>query len=170
MKRYFCLILLLAALFCCSACEAEPVSSTELLMDTVCTVTLYDPADAALAEEALALAAQYEAILSSTAEGSDISRVNSAGGVPVEVSAETLAVLGLALEYARLSQGAFDVTVGGVSKLWDFGDGNHIPDAAVLSEALTHVGYENVTLRGNTVTLADPDTRLELGAVAKGYI
>ena len=39
-----------------------------------------------------------------------------------------------------------------------------------MQEAVKKVDYNTVSLSGNTVTFSDPDTRIDLGAIAKGYI
>lgn len=163
-------LFLFVLLMLCSGCESEPVSATEILMDTVCTITLYSPADPELAREGLALAAQYEKQFSSTAEGGDVWRINHSKGQSVEVSRETAELLETALTYCELSAGRFDVTMGCLVDLWDIGGENHVPEAAELAAALATVNYENLVLDGSTVCLLNPAARLELGAVAKGYI
>ena len=162
------LCLLLAG---CGGEEAtEPVSRSDFALDTLCTVTLYEPADPELLDEAFALIAAEEALLSRTVEGSDVWRVNQAAGESVTVSEDTAELISLGLEYSELSGGVFDVTVGRLTELWDFGGADHVPDAAELSPVLASVDYHNLRLDGSTVTLSDPEARLELGAVAKGYI
>ena len=55
-------------------------------MDTICKITVYDMEDmseekaGAAIDEAFALCAEYEALISATVEGSDIYRINHAGG------------------------------------------------------------------------------------------
>ena len=58
-------------------------------------------------------------MLSRYKKGSDIWNVNEASGIsPVQVSADTVAVLNLALEIAEKTGGAFDPTVGPLTDLW----------------------------------------------------
>lgn len=171
--RLSCLIAVLCILF--SACgggkpETEPISRSEYALDTLCTVTLYEPADPEVLEEAFQLIASEEALLSRTVEGSDVWRINHAAGAPVTVSADTAELIALGLEYSEMSGGIFDITVGRLTELWDFGGADHVPDADELPAAINSVDYHNVILSGNEVTLSDPEARLELGAIAKGYI
>ncbi len=88
------------------------------------------------------------------------------------VDEDTLRLLQIALEYARLSDGVVDPTIGGLSMLWNFGSDNQeiIPKQQMIDEALSHVDYQSVMIDGNQITLTDPDARLELGFIAKGYI
>ena len=166
----FCLVLALLFSSCGGEEAAAPVSRSEFALDTLCTVTLYDPADPELLDEAFALIAAEEALLSRTVEGSDVWRVNRAAGQTVTVSEDTAELISLGLEYSELSHGVFDITVGRLTELWDFGGANHVPAEWELPPALSSVDYRNLTLDGCQVTLSDPEARLELGAVAKGYI
>ena len=111
----------------------------------------------------------FESIFSRTVEGSDIWNINEAAGEPVEVNAETADVIGKSIGYSEASDGLFDITIGTVTVLWDFDEGVK-PDDDVLAEAVKHVGYGNISVDGTTVQLSDPDTKLDLGGVAKGYI
>ena len=61
---------------------------------------------------------EYDSLLSKTAEGSDIYRINHADGSPVEVDARTAELLSIALSYASLSDGLVDPTIGTLSDLW----------------------------------------------------
>lgn len=111
----------------------------------------------------------FESTLSRTLEGSDIWNINHAQGAPVEVASNTAEVISLALDIAKETNGLFDITIGSVSALWDFVEGIK-PNDDTIAEALTHVGYENVIVENNTVTLKDPKAALDLGGIAKGYI
>ena len=111
----------------------------------------------------------FDQHFSTTIEGSDVWRINHAQGEPVEVAQETADVIERSLAYSEVSGGLFDVTIGAVSNLWDFD--NHVkPDDAAIEEAVRHVGYQNVSVSGTTVELADPEAMVDLGGIAKGYI
>ncbi|MCR4963712.1 MAG: FAD:protein FMN transferase [Firmicutes bacterium] len=167
----FCALALCFLLCGCGAARGtEPVSRSQFALDTLCTVTLYEPADPQLLEEAFRLIAGEEALLSPTVKGSDVWRINRAAGRPVTVSPDTAALIDLGLEYSELSGGVFDITVGRLSELWDFGGGGHVPGQEELPAALATVDYRNLSLAGPAATLNDPEARLDLGAIAKGYI
>ena len=151
---------------------AKPyISGSKFLLDTTCTIRLYDIQDEALLVEAFGLIARYEALWSKTIPTSDVSRINAAGGAPVEVDPETVKILKTAREYSTLSGGVFDVTVGALTALWDvLGENPHIPDPADIEKARGTVDFNNILLGENTVTLKNPAARLDLGGIAKGYI
>ena len=166
----------------------KPVSREEFMLDTTCTLSVYRIANeegeivsAEDAEEAAEDAIdsafdkcrELEGLLSKTIEDSDISKLNAAGGEWVEVSGETLELINKGIEYAELSGGAFDISIGGVTELWDFhadeGD-QSLPSEEALAEAVKHVDYRNIETDGSKVRLKDPKTKLDLGGIAKGYI
>lgn len=116
-------VCLLSALFF-AACQKQDtsVSKTGFYFDTVIKVTLYDADAKPELESCFALADKYEKLLSATKKGSDIWNINHAKGKPVVVSKETISLLQKAIDYSERSDGAFDITIGELSSLWDFGE------------------------------------------------
>ncbi len=154
---------------CTNKKTPEKVSKSRYLLNTVVTVTLYDGSDESIIDDCMDLCLQYENMLSRTVEGSEIAMVNSRENMTV--SDETAELIRTGLYYAELSGGAFDITAGSITSLWDFtGDRPFAPDAAALAEAVKHVGYEKVSMEGNTVIISDDELIIDLGAIAKGYI
>lgn len=153
-----------------TGCGAQKVPLTEqnFLLDTVITLTYYDEADRDAVLEALALCRDYEAVFSRTLPDSELSRLNAAD--TLEVSDALRTVLETGLSYCEASGGRFDITLGGVSALYDFSGKPRLPAPAELSDALAHVGWAHVHLDGNTVSIDDPETVIDLGAIAKGFI
>ncbi len=163
--------------------NTEPVSRTGFYFDTVIQITLYDTKDETLLNGCFALADKYETLFSATLEGSDVWNLNHSGGKPVTVSEETASLLATAVDYADMTQGIVDPTIRPVSVLWDFDaeEEHHVPDKAAVTEALSHVSYQNIrfgdALRSKTddtvsytITLSDPEAAVDLGFIAKGYI
>lgn len=154
-----------------SACgtSAEPRQAQGFALDTVITVTVYGKADESVLQGCLDLCGEYELIFSRTNESSELYRLNAAGGGTV--SEPMRQVLETALGYCARSGGRFDITMGGVSALYGFSSGHpSAPGEAELAAALAHVGYEKLVLEGNELTITDPGTVIDLGAIAKGYI
>jgi thiamine biosynthesis lipoprotein len=76
------------------------------------------------------------------------------------------------LEYSRASEGAFDITVGPLMKVWGFYKGSgKLPHRAEVSAALTKVGYRHVRLDANarTVQYDRPGVEIDPGGIGKGY-
>lgn len=150
-----------------NSAQPEQISTTLFAFDTVVTLT------ASCSQKTLDSLAKrcsyFESIFSRTIATSDIGRINDAAGTPVQVADETADIVGKALAYCEESGGAFDITIGAVSSLWDYHQGIVPPDDA-LDEAVRHVDYTKVLVDGNTITLLDPAAKLDLGGIAKGYI
>jgi thiamine biosynthesis lipoprotein len=159
-----------------AAAPAAPVSESRTgLLGTVVTVTVYgrgaEPGSAAF-EAAFAAATEVDEAMSVNRPDSEISRVNESGfGAAVPVSEGTYAILEEALRIAELSGGAFDPAIGGLTELWkEDGAFARLPSAEEIAAARPGAGAGNVELRADgTVRLAFPGTRLDLGAIAKGY-
>ena len=174
MKKYGAVLaLFLAALLLAplvrGLSEAKKESVVGYYLDTVITLTAYVDSPSVL-EDALEECGRYERLLSRTIEGSDVWRINHAGGQPVEVSRETLDILDVARQVSELSDGAFDVTIAPVSTLWDFTSGAAaLPDAEAIREAAALIDYRKLEIDGNRVTLPE-GMGIDLGGIAKGYI
>ena len=143
----------------------EGATSSTFAFDTYCTFTVYgdDAAPAALAREC----ARYDALFDLYDPESDIARVNAAGGAATVVDPDTADIVSRSLEYCERFDGLFDVTIGAVSTLWDFEEGVRPSDEAIAA-ALPHV--DGADSEGPTIALSDPEAKLDLGAIAKGYI
>jgi len=123
---------------------------------------------------------------------------DSGPGKPIEVSTELFFVLSKSIEVSRLSNGAFDVSVGPLIKQWRRARRQkELPDQQQLSEARTLVGFKNIqlcrtgtpgrrltdsnfptgkfvgqecpTYESGTVELLKPGMKLDLGGIAVGY-
>ncbi len=170
-------VIMITALPGCAAATQDPVARQSFYFDTICSITIYDmekmteESAAKAIDKAFKLCAHYESLLSRTKEGTDIYRINNAGGEPVECDPETIDVISKGLYYSELSGGLFDITIGKVTDLWDFhAEEPVVPDNDALRNAVATVGWNKVIIDGNTVALTDPETHIDLGGIAKGYI
>lgn len=149
--------------------QTAPQTEQTFLLDTIVSVTYYEDSDRSAVLGALELCQDYELVFSRTDSRSELYRLNESD--QMAVSDPLLTVLETALDYCRKSGGKFDITLGGVSALYHFSEEEpHCPAPELLAEALSHVGYEHIHIDGNLVTIDDPDTVIDLGAVAKGFI
>ncbi len=136
-----------------------------------------DPASRAPLDAALDAAWRrcwyFERAFSRTRPDSDISRAHAAAPDPVAVRPETAELVRLALGYCARSDGLFDITMGTVTSLWDFHE-RVVPSRRDLARALGHVGFDRIRVSGPgeppRLAVTDPETVLDLGGVAKGYI
>jgi len=173
-RKVLIFLIITVALSSCAKQQAgEKVSETRLLLDTYCTITVYSSVDnealADILDKAFKLCREYEELFSITIEGSDVWRINHAGGSPVEVDSRTVEVIRAGLEFGELSSGMFDITIGRLSRLWDFNE-YYKPAVEEIAAAKVTVDYSQVKIDGNYIALSNSDTWIDLGAIAKGYI
>lgn len=154
--------------FADDAVQGEPVSAAAFAFNTLVSIQAYG-VDRQVVNDCLAECARYDGLFSARSEGTDVARINGAAGKPVEVDPDTASLIEQALGYCELSDGSFDITIGAVSLLWDFSEGVRPSDEAV-ARAVRHVDYTGVLVDGTTVTLRDPEAKLDLGGIAKGWI
>ena len=117
--------------------------------------------------------AYLEDVMSDYRPESELMRLCAkAGGPPVKASKELLTVLVRAQELSRLSDGAFDVTVGPLVRLWrEARRTGKLPTQQQLGAARKLVGWRKVIIneKASSVRLTVPGMRLDLGGIAKGY-
>jgi thiamine biosynthesis lipoprotein len=127
----------------------------------------------AAADAALDEVDRIDRLMSHYKATSELSLVNrEAAGKPVVVDRELFWFLERCQHWARVSDGAFDVTVGPLVTAWGFRDGDgRIPGPAQRARALHAVGYQNLVLDpgARTVRFSRPGMALDLGGIAKGY-
>jgi thiamine biosynthesis lipoprotein len=112
----------------------------------------------------------YNDLLSKTVPGSDVWKINHAGGEPVQVSAHTLRILQTAASVSAASQGAFNIAIGQAVSLWRFKDQQpRLPDPQALADAVARADYRKIELDGDSVRVP-ADMQIDLGGIAKGYI
>lgn len=167
------------------AAQALPpriVSHPYQAMGTEVKLTAYTN-DAAGAEQAFAAAhaelLRLEALMTDWEhpgqEPSDVVRVNAAAGErdAVKVAPETMEVIVLALEMARRSEGAFDISYAAMRGLWKFDEtpDRRVPPAAEIARRRRLIGWRDVVIdrAAGTVRLRRKGMRIGLGGIAKGY-
>jgi thiamine biosynthesis lipoprotein len=130
---------------------------------------------AAKAEEVMEAAfrevQRIDFLMSNYREDSEISRVNrDAGKKETKVSPEMLRMIERAIEFSSLSEGAFDITIGPVFRLWNFREGK-FPEEKNLRENLKKVGYRQIKIdrSRSSIFLQEEGMEIDLGAIAKGY-
>lgn len=97
----------------------------------------------------------------------------NAPGMACSAEPELIELLLQIREWQELYGTGTNPAMGSVLRLWHDArtDGTYIPDDASLSAAALHMDYNDVLIdqKSGTVQFADPELRLDLGAVAKGY-
>ncbi len=188
-RRLLALLLALCLLTGCTpqGSERKKYNATFLtLFDTVTTVVGYAESEEAFTEAAQAI---HDALLPyhqlfdiyNSYEGlNNLKTLNDrALEGPVEVDRIIIDLLLDCKAYYALTDGKVNVAMGSVLRLWhdardaSLEDPAHafLPDMEALEEASLHTDLSTVVIdeEANTVFFTDPQVKLDVGAVAKGW-
>ncbi|GBD36458.1 FAD:protein FMN transferase [bacterium HR36] len=145
-------------------------------MGTLFRIVVYSPDEArarAACQEAFRRIAQLDHTMSDYKEDSELMQLcRQPVGTAVKVSPDLFRVLWAGQQVARATDGAFDVTVGPIVRLWRRARRQReLPDEKRLEAARAAVGYEKLQLDPDrqTVTLLRPGMVLDLGGIGKGF-
>jgi thiamine biosynthesis lipoprotein len=156
--------------------ELARYENTRISMGCAYTIIVFGHDARALpqiANEAFDEVDRIDRLMSHYKQESPLSRINrEAAHRPVKVDPELFDFIVESIRYSRESDGAFDITVGPLMKVWGFfrGEGK-MPAPADLSEVRRSIGYRHVILESETRTIRfdTPGVELDLGGIAKGY-
>ncbi len=129
------------------------------------------------AEAALAEIRNQDQLLSDYLPESELNQaLAKAWPNPVEISHGLYEALKQAQDYAQLTQGAFDITVGPLVSLWGFrggpwGSPGHVPSDKEIAWVQQKVGYHKIALFNfpPRLQLKVADMKLDFGAIGKGW-
>jgi len=126
----------------------------------------YEAAQAALAE-----LRRVEGALSLFDDRSDLVELNHrAGGGPIGVGPDLVAVLSAAVRFGRDTQGAFDVAVEPLMRAWGFHAARTTPPSErEIGEARAAVLAADIEVGPGRAALASRSTQLDLGGIGVGY-
>ncbi|MBL4584954.1 MAG: FAD:protein FMN transferase [Pseudomonadales bacterium] len=117
---------------------------------------------------------EVDQLMSTYKPNSDISRFNrSKINEPVLIDPKTLEVIQLSKQIYNATNGAFDITVGPIVRLWGFGPevkDDQIPSVHSIELALSKVGFSKIQITEYPPTLSKLEqVEIDLSAIAKGY-
>ncbi len=157
--------------------NGDYLNGTATYFDTYVNISMYEGGSDTLMDAVFNICRECNERLSRTSSDSEIYKLNDdsvSGEGPLKdhkVSVETAELIAKGLEYGELSDGAFDISIGAVSKLWDFkANEPALPDASLLAQKLELVDFKSVSVDGTKVSLGKKGMELDLGGIAKGYV
>jgi FAD:protein FMN transferase len=177
MKKIFLLLIILTLVSSCSKKE-ELYKETRVIMGTYVTITLNKGGKSQkdltrAASDAFAQITKVDELMSTYKPQSNLSRINQSSGIaPVPADPEVIYNIEKALYVARLTDGAFDVTVGPLVNAWKIGSKDaRVPSPDEIKRALSLVGYRNIEIdkKAGTVFIDKRGASIDLGGIAKGY-
>ena len=168
---YLCTLLLLLFPF---GAHADWQRQEAAVMGTAITVELWHEDDTQgrrLIGRILSEMQRIDRLMSTYKPDSELSVVNKkAARGPVAISKELLSLIDRALEYSRITSGAFDITYASAGKYYDYRNSKR-PNDSQLREALPAIDYHHVSIdkSASTIEFLHPGVHIDLGGIAKGY-
>lgn len=147
-------------------------------MGTYYAVTIADPPEGFPEDWAIMVDSELRKVndqMSTYIKTSEVSRFNQSESTDwFEVSPETAMVINAAQEISRTTDGAFDITVGPLVNIWNFGPTKRTkepPSAELVAETQASIGYGNLDVRLDPPAIKKslPNLQVDLSAIAKGH-
>lgn len=149
--------------------EYPPVQDTEIHMDTYATILIYDGNfdenyKKKSIENGFKEISHVEKMANVFNDSSEIYYINeNAGKMPVSLTDEMKYLIENSLKYCDLTDGAFDISIFPVIKLWNFLSENpKIPDEHSIKEKLKLVNYKNIILQNKTISFKSDEMGIDL--------
>ncbi len=157
-----CISLILAGF---TSCADSKKAETFFAMDTLIKVTLYGGEKSDF-DSLQSIIENSENKYSATKQDSLVYKLNS--GEKVGRDKGLLEMLALGKKMTEITNGAYDMTIRPVIKLYGFGAEARVPTDEELSEALKNVGFDGINVLDDGIKLSN-GMEIDLGSCAKGY-
>lgn len=122
---------------------------------------------------AIAEIERIENLISEWRPHTQVSEVNRNAGIkPVKVNKELFDLTKRALDYSRMSNGAFDISTAAMDKVWQFdGSMTEKPSEVSIKKSISNVVYQQIILDSaqSTIYLAKIGMKIGFGSIGKGY-
>ncbi|MBU3144187.1 FAD:protein FMN transferase [Clostridium sp. CF012] len=166
-----CMILIIPMVACTK--QDQKIDKKAIKMDTVMHLIAYGSKAEKAIEAAYTRVDEIEQMASSSISTSDVNKINNAAGKDyVKVHPEIIKIIKTSLEYSKITDGYFDITVSPLIKLWGIGTKDErVPTASEIKEKLAVVNYKDISINesNSSVKLMKPGMSIDLGGVAKGF-
>lgn len=150
-----------------------PIIKEFYVLGTIIQLKVYGRKAEKAIQEAITRLYEIDDKMSAFKEYSEVSKINkNAGKLHSRVSNDTYFVIKKAVQYSKLSDGAFDPTIRPIVNLWGVNTDNaRVPDRDEINNALKLVNYEQVALddTNSTIKLNYENQCIDVGGIAKGY-
>ena len=177
--RLLCLLFALTTFVACGRARLPEVELSGGTMGTTFNIVLIAPGDDVAGDrlkDSIAVTLdRIDALASTWRTDSELAVFNASSTTDwITVSGELCSLVEQALEVSRLSDGAFDITVGPLVNLWGFGpegDVREPPGEKLIEAAMGNVGYEGLETRCSEPAIRKRRARMyvDLSGWAKGH-
>ncbi len=174
---FLLLIVIINILSACSQNKQmnnEPIREMTFALGTIIDIAVFNKKDEKALKTAIDKINNYNQIFNSHISDSEVSTFNQlSANTPYPLSDDLNTVIDTAINFSKLSDGLFDITIYPVSHLWQFStESPHVPTDTELANYLPLVGYKHLIYDKSNQTLLKTKEQvgIDLGSIAKGYI
>lgn len=166
--RIFVSTLLVIAIASCQNSPSKYIYNKGMVYGTVYSITYESPNGIDLQDKITEKFNGYNLMFSTYAKESIISKVNS--NQPTELSNEFIICFKKAREVSKKTNGAFDITAGAMVNAWGFGPEEKKKMTKERVDSLIQItGYEKIKLENGQIIKENPNIKIDMSAIAKGY-
>lgn len=174
MNKKFLIIIFLIITVGISGCISEEnnkkARKTEFLMGTVAEVILYgDEEDLAKEKRDKVFTKVFDEIRN-LEEKFSVEKINKEH--PITLDEEKTYLLRKSLYFSEITDGAFDITVAPLVKLWNIspGEDNKVPEKEEIDKVISLVNYKKIKIVApGIIHMEDKGMFVDFGGIAKGY-
>lgn len=157
--------------FVIASCQNSPskyIYNKGTVYGTTYTISYESPKGIDLHEEITKKLNEYNRMFSTFDRESTISKINN--NEPVDLSKEFIVCYEKALEVSEITNGAFDITAGAMVNAWGFGPEEKKKMTQERVDSLIQItGYQKIKLENGRIIKENPNIKLDMNAIAKGY-
>jgi thiamine biosynthesis lipoprotein len=166
--KFLLSVLATVTLFSCGKPPSKYIYNKGMVYGTVYSITYESPNGIDLQDKITEKFNGYNLMFSTYAKESIISKINS--NQPTELSNEFIICFNKAREVSKKTNGAFDITAGAMVNAWGFGPEEKKKMTQEKVDSLIQItGYEKIKLEDGRIIKENPNIKLDMSAIAKGY-
>lgn len=172
-KKILAILILPIFILSCGK-EVKKIEKSSFLFGTYISITIYDEneklANKAI-DEAFKEIARIDNKFNSKVKGSLIDKLNSGEEKEIILDEEGIYLFENLKRVYDLSHGKYDITIGPLLDLWDFGnkEKRELPTLEEIEKAKKNTGFSNLILDGNRLYFSKKGIEIDTGSFLKGY-
>jgi len=172
MKKIIILDIFILLFISCKKNELKKYVYEEIYMSTFFQIIIYSDKNKneidRIISKAFEIISNYEENYSVNKTNSIIFKINQ--NSETFINSETYNIISNCINYSKISEGLFDITIFPLVKLWGFNQQKYnLPDTNLLKIAIKKIGFKNIILKNNKV-ITKNNAQIDLGGMLKGYV
>jgi thiamine biosynthesis lipoprotein len=161
-------IFLVVSLFSCKDAPSKYIYNQGFVYGTMYHIVYESPNGKDFQDEITEKLNEYNQVFSTYEPTSTISKINN--NEPVKPGPLFLECYKRSMEISEITGGAFDITAGPMVNAWGFGPEDKKKMTPEIVDSLKEItGYKKIQLKDGRILKDNPNMKLDMSAVAKGF-